>query len=109
MTQPVEDIIEELMTELVNINSITVGRFVGRNRKDFPPTLVRNLFKNSEEEPLAAVLSRSCLFRESRVMEMGLPTKGMPKSMKKEPEGREKPEELRELEKSLTKLREMEK
>lgn len=49
MSRAVEDIIEEFMAELVNINSITVGRNVGKGRQSCTPVRKNKYTNNSNQ------------------------------------------------------------
>lgn len=92
MSPVVESILENFMEELININPITLKRTVGKKSEE----VERNRFTHSR-----ALFKENCV-RESRDM-CRTPTPG--KSCIDE---RQKKQELRNLEKSLQKLRDME-
>lgn len=65
MSGQVEDVIEEFMTEVVNINPIIVGRVVAKTKNECMPTPVRSLFRTQPDENIS-ILSKSSIFRESQ-------------------------------------------
>jgi hypothetical protein len=50
------------MTEIININSITVSRCVKRNKKNCSPALINQILRIAPEDDVS-LLSKSCLFK----------------------------------------------